>query len=1856
MVTSELRLEKWKQKLLDLGKKNRLLNYRETKRSNLKILEPDIDRIFQTLNSNQTLEFVLQEPEVDQISLFESEDNNNKYTKKIKLKPNQLLTDRSDSELIKTLAQIRNKAKTAIEEQSINILYVAFGFLSWKEVNNSNVEFKSPLVLVPVSLILESIWENYKLNMIDDDVLVNPTLLFKLDRDFGITLPSYDDYEEVELSSYLEGVHETVVSHGWKVIMEAHLSLFSFHKINMYQDLDKYSNKVLEHPLIKAFAGDRSELKEFPDELNNFDHDAKIRPIDTYQVVDADSSQQDAVVAAKKGISFVLQGPPGTGKSQTITNIIAECLADGKSVLFVSEKMAALEVVYKRLKEATLTDFCLQLHSRKANKREVLTELSRTLKISRVQTRDQALAVLDQLLEHRNQLNDYAKSLHIPCEPLGRSIYEIHGRLQQFQNAPDLVFNVNKVGNVTVFDINMYSRLLSDFARTASKLGSDYESNPWKGCNAKALTLELQHNLQTNFRKLSNTLVDLYQDASKYCCRLKLSEYNTLTEIATLIHILKVSARSTKPPVSWFTNEDITPLAEQASTYLELSNEYGKLKEKLLTLYHNDFLSLPATDIAYQIKTNTETALEQLSNENYPNGETVISHSESLCNDLNAISRFLEQVDIISKRLSDILGIDRPGKLVEVYDIIGLVSLILSEPHPADAWFDSHQLVAVKKAFNDAKDMHEQVTTQEQQLIEIFDREILSLDYTSMRTRFRAEYTSLLKYFKSSYYKDKKTIQALKRTPSNKLKDEQIVLILKQVKNIAEKKAWLSENKVNLSLLLGAWYNGEHTDWEKLDAALGNFMKIIEWFTHKEMPSSIRGLLINPAISLSDIKKTYDDLVNLMAGFSLRTIEKTLNLQIPVEKIAFGEMQQMASAAHKFVETALVPYYQATARYKGDTKPSYINVLSDLNKLMRLLTIEGEITEKSEQLKELYGYYFKGIDTNWNAILISLAWSNEFMEVIRQYHLPMAFVELVCLDDGSIAESADGANKIEYLYNSIKQNYDYLVSLFDEDTYDFAIYNIIKLHNWLDKCIGDFSALEEWIDFSASREKCIEAGLGDFVEKVIEACIPSNAIVGAFFKRFYRLWLDIMYQRFPAILSFRRRNHEELINDFRQLDENQLNIARARIRERLCQKLPDLNRFTTGKDELGILQRELGKRRKIMPLRKLFQNIPNLLLTLKPCFMMSPLTVSIFLDPECYKFDVVIFDEASQIYTEDAIGAIFRGSQVIIAGDSEQLPPTNFFTTSTGEIEFDTSDEDEIDSGSYESVLDEAKSILPEETLLWHYRSRHEHLIAFSNAKIYKNLVTFPSYVDRIPDHGVEYIYIKNGVYDRSGKRDNKIEAQKVAELVFGHFEKFPNRSLGVVTFSEAQQQAVEVAVRSLRIQNPEYEQFFDESNEEGFFIKNIENVQGDERDTIIFSIGYAKDQNGVLHMNFGPLSKSGGYRRLNVAITRAKYNVKLVGSIRPTDIDLDRTGAEGVKMLRSYIEFAIKGPDILLNEIVEPEKVYTESPFEEEIYKLLVDKGYKVVTQVGCSGYRIDMAIKHPLDSGRYVLGIECDGATYHSARTARERDRLRQSVLEDRGWRIYRIWSTDWIKDPQTETQRLLDFIEDSLNACIDNDPLDLFEQHVSKGKVMSLENICSVVDKTETTLNNKIDGYNFKEYKEADIDSIERTKIDSDSSYLTKVIRHILEVEGPIHYDLLCKRLVPLFGMQKATITVKRWVTHIFDNHLKKEVEESNGFYKIKGTTAGVRVPAYPDEARPIEYICIEEIADAMLAILCNSYGISSDDLIVETARIFGYNRTGGKIKDAMARGVKYLLERGIVEENAGKIIASYSKTNK
>jgi superfamily I DNA and/or RNA helicase/very-short-patch-repair endonuclease len=556
---------------------------------------------------------------------------------------------------------------------------------------------------------------------------------------------------------------------------------------------------------------------------------------------------------------------------------------------------------------------------------------------------------------------------------------------------------------------------------------------------------------------------------------------------------------------------------------------------------------------------------------------------------------------------------------------------------------------------------------------------------------------------------------------------------------------------------------------------------------------------------------------------------------------------------------------------------------------------------------------------------------------------------------------------------------------------------------------------DNWRDVGQAKAEIHKENLADIIEQ--DLVPPLNLIDYLYYKNIYERLLVSS----PGLSDLSGSSLESLRYRFLELDKLRKLESKQLILLRQQEIL--LNSLSSQSDGMVLLKREMNKKRNVLSVRKLLHNCFEELASIKPVFMLSPLTVSTFIPKKMHSFDLVIFDEASQVKPADAIGAILRGTKCIIVGDKKQLPPTRMFDSDSGDdlsyVDSFDKDIDPLANSSLkdiESILDFASSLnMPEMRLNWHYRSKFSSLIAVSNKEFYQNdLIVFPDARAPSENEGLVYTHIPNGNYDRSDTRKNTNEADVVVKEVIEHFKSNSTKSLGVVTFSVAQKEAIEERLFHTEEARRLKDEFNRHHEKEPFFIKNLETVQGDERDCIFISIGYGRAANSISNaISFGPLNQSGGERRLNVLISRAKYLCRVFSSLHYHEIDTDSSKNNGVLCLKTFLKYAeTKNLDVPIATGGD-----YDSEFERSVANSIKSLGFEVDCQVGSLGFKIDLAVKDPKYPGRYLFGIECDGATYHSSLTARERDRLRQEILESRGWVIHRIWSTDWFRNKNRE-----------------------------------------------------------------------------------------------------------------------------------------------------------------------------------------------------------------------------------------------
>ena len=1835
----------WKQKLLDLTKRNKMLQYRETKRTTLRILEPSFDELFHSIAVDEKpLSF--QQP-IDKdtdlrtwslLALMET------LSHPLAVHIGDIKTDGSIAERQKTLKNLRAKAKLATEEQGTNILYLSFGFLWWREKGASNQDWlKSPLVMVPVSLKLASLNAPYILERHDDDIVVNPTLSYLLSTEYGIDLPELDP-DAASLENFMSAMEELTDRHGWRLTRDVSMGLMSFAKISMYHDLDRNRERMSKNHVIRAMCGDVDAVNTIPEECESFRFD-EVPPNTWHQVLNADSSQQGAVLLSKAGVSFVMQGPPGTGKSQTIANIIAEGLADNKKILFVSEKAAALQVVYNRLAETRLADFCLPLHSHKVNKKEILETIGKNLRLENHRVKDSVMAELDELLHDREYLNRYVDELHEEIAPLGISIYTAYGHAAGLDHAADVPFAFPRILDVSHEAFSSMLYRVKGLENALLAMNCRLSDNPWNGCKPSTLSLEERLRVKNETQNLGSKLTELGRPfAEDEICR-SIGFSPSWDNAEALVEMLEALKETEPFPNLWLNPAVRESLHQAASQAQRNEREYSMLNNKITHIFDKrifdcepqkwlDSLAKSSANIRF-LEPYTNLSDDGL----LPNAREIRMRAVNLKEQLISLQG-------TSAEVAKMLNAPEADSLPALRRTGAVISAVLTVKNAKKEWFDQQIQKRLCEWLEMAKSHADAVDAVEQALLEEWEKELFLLDHNAILTRYKTDYTGFFRIFKSSYKVDKNAIRACSRKVLKKIDDSDAVALLQKLKQRGEHLDWFEDQLEEARSIFGEIYRGRLTDWDTLSSNIQSIDRLVTVFEGR-VPDRIIALACDEQADASKRKL----LSELADKFKEEAISKLQGHLCDVLGVSFADrewtshiypqLDLLVSACDDIAEvTAQVSALALREISAGDVRQHLLDIVKTSDTLEQLALAGKSCRDK-------FGDWLPS-NPDWDIVLDHLQKITTLAETADRRNC-LGFVENVC-DNGDIRSTVTALlARMQGVMRQAEPAMHHFASLF-EDVQELYHSDLPVLSLRCQACMNRFDLLERQLDYLNAKDACVRLGLSDFTERIQDEDNTIPDVADAFQRRFYHLWITEAGNTKTAIRTFRRTAHDSRIEKFIALDKKQLSIAQIRIREKLISRFPSTNRMLRVNDEVSVLQRELEKKRRIMPIRKLFRTIPKLLMELKPCLMMSPLSVAYFLEAESYNFDMVIFDEASQIFPQDAIGAIFRGKQVIIAGDTRQLPPTNFFSASTSNSgdEYDSDREEDAGPDSYDSILESASSFLPSQTLLWHYRSRHEHLIAFSNREIYgNNLVTFPSHTEKESGSGVEFIYVEDGAYEGGGRNCNVREAGCCVELVRAQIKNYPNRSLGIIAFSERQQQTIQDEIQRFREENPAYEWFFQEDKEEAFFVKNLENVQGDERDTILFSIGYAKDRNGRMFMRFGPLGHQGGERRLNVAITRAKFNVKLVSSILPSDIDLSRTSSEGVRMLRDYIEFAMKGSSTLNAS----ESIHEDNDeFVEVIAAFLQSKGYKVKTRHGCSSYTIDIAVRHPEDENRFIAGIECDGGVYCEAKTARDRDHLRGAVLRAMGWKLYRLWSTEWNRSNEIEAERLLSFLEEAMQSSIFTPIIE--DVQTEPSLVSPMEEISEAMpEPIESPVSEN--PYGFSYYEEADYLQTPYVDYPHFSKRAAEIL-YIVSVEQPIHQDLLYRRMAGSFGNQKTTVVVRNGVDELLARELRREIrlDKRNGFLTIKDfAEVTARAPKPEATPRQAEYISAQELGAAMLAIISATYGITDDDLIEETARVFGYERKGPKIMKAMNAALSRLKRKTLVRVVDEKLQLGY-----
>ena len=1443
------------------------------------------------------------------------------------------------------LLRLASDARTAEEEQGLNILYLAIGFLKWRESSSSDVWREAPLVLLPVELVRNERTSTHDIRAREDDITTNLPLRERLRTDFDIVLPEIDEAEGWTPSGYFAQMADAVSGQpGWMVDADGmQLGFFSFAKLLMHRDLDPAAwpdGALTESPLLggllaEGFDGGTSIFGP-EDSL-----DVLLDPADIIQVVDADASQTKVIEEVRRGENLVVQGPPGTGKSQTITNLIAAAAHDGKTVLFVAEKMAALSVVHHRLVRSGLRDICLELHSRSANKKALAQELGRTLMASAVEF--PGVSDTSGLRQNRDALNKISDLLHKPVGTSGDTPFRAMSEI------------IGLIGT---------------------------------GAQPPSIPLDGLEGLAAPERKAA------------------------LGAIARFIEAIRIVGSPEHHPYRGVLVYDLQP-----------------------------------------------TDLSRLDGE------------------LAAATAVLVQVSSEALRLAPTLVQPPPVSLADATALVTCLKILASAPE--------HTQLFVTQS--------------------LFDR--------VGQPRLIEALTAGIEWAEAQGEAESRFVGA----------------------------AWSAE----LGSLRAAIAGGQLSFYARI---FGPYRK-----ASGALAGLLSGTLPKPA---ADRLALVDQLANVQARRQ-RLADEEAWLQVGLGENWRGERTDFAGI--KAVSSWLAQAKAAGFRSSADLLAALANIETPSQAALSLAALVRDAQEKAEKpIARL------GLD-------------------LEQVELPAD------LKDVDLTELA-------------------------------AIFERMR---------ADSGRYADWASLARATAQTVENGAGGVIDAVADGRVEPAAAGNEFTYACAEARWNAARAMLPELGQLAGLDRHELVRLFQEKERSRMNDAQALILSRHFAQVP---KGSMG--EMGVIRGEIGRRSRHKPIRWVMKNAGSMVQRIKPVMLMSPISVAQFLPPGTVTFDLLVIDEASQIRPEDALGVIARARQIVVVGDQKQLPPTSFFDRLVDDVE-DEEEDDELPAGAtaadMESILSlcEARG-LRSRMLEWHYRSRDPSLIRVSNAEFYgDNLVLPPSPLQLDPNYGMKFRRVP-GVYARGKTTSaragtNKIEAQHVVKAVAEHAHKSPDLSLGVVAFSKAQSDTLTEALEYERRRDAVLDAFLREGRAEDVFVKNIENVQGDERDVILISVGYGpQEPNGRLTtMSFGPVNGEGGERRLNVLFSRARVRCEIFASFDPGDIDPSRTSRLGPRVLKRFLDFAKTG-------IIE-EQVATgleaDSPFEDDVARVIRDLGYEADPQVGTAGFRIDIGVRHPDRPGQYIVAVECDGAAYHAALWARERDRLRQDVLEGLGWRFHRIWSTDWFHRRDHEIRRLAE----ALLAA---------KEFASGGIVVRGANtggMLQVVDEEQNSRGPIEIGHlelTAAPYQRADL-SVRSTvePHEAPQGQIGDLIIRIVEIEGPIHVDEIARRIAAAFGKLKAgsrivdaTSRALNAVQRRSDNRLKKVGE----FVMTLDQAAASPVRDRKEEAGGVlkaEYLPPMEISAAVARISAESGIMPPEEMTKAVARLLGFRRVGPDLSEGI-----------------------------
>lgn len=1792
------RLREWRTALIERAGGERLHRFDPAGDGVLFLEEPTADEVFASLNSGGDPWRVWQPPR----RRGRSKSQGPRRRDEVRLRP------AAGESLPTCLARLHRRVRAA-HEAGLTVLYMLVGTIRWGGRDGSP-PLRAPVILLPVELRRESRRGPYALARGRGEARLNPALVLPGLCDHAPRLAD-PPRDWTSASAYLETLAASLAENGVEVGAEACFALFPAERLGLYEELTAIEEAALAHPLVRALAGEPSPDDAFGpwstvaglDELN---------PRESYSVLDANSGQRAVLEAVRERRPIVVvAGPPGTGKSQTIVNLLAEAVALGTSVLFVSGKVAALEVVRRRLSGAGLDGYCLALYSAK-DARELARELDRAWR-----ERPEATPAMEEpdfarLVELGAHLDRYARELHELVSPLERSIADVLGELATLHQAPRLHWIPADVDRLTP-DVLEQTLALARRLSPVWRFAGDADF-PWR----RVISFEAGAKAREEWRGLleeATRATEEFRSAAETLARSRgLPEPGSPAGASRLLESDVLLRQSQAVPRHWLTELDLGVARTEAETWRQVSDARRGCIAALRERFRPGFFELPE-GFLHEMEAANRRIEVLLGRE----ARSVLEARDGLEKWMRSTLRFLPRWEREAQALADALGLkDFKPSMESCVRIARLAQLLAGPEPPPWNWLDRRACARLAKVLDELDAAHAHYRATRRSILAEYKDTVMELDVDALIYRFSQLYKGALRWLRPQYYRDRALVRSLRidgRFPNDPTGE------LRKARSLKQQATAFEPLRNKHRELLGPYATGPDVPLARARKALetaGSTLDLLantsefELLTSRLREGPLAGEFTATA---SKLAKSVGDNRTLRTGAEGALPQGAVPEHgEAIEHLPFDRLGRWL----KETVDVMGDLAARLERVQGLTVAPEAGPLSLDDAIDALLErnsayeTEQRLAANAGRLQDLYGSLFQGNETDWSAVLGALERAVEIRRKLAEGALPRRL-----LDAPVHADSVSDHETCRRLEARVGELYEQLAQRFEQprstrrhpadakDGWEAILWRLGDLRARLDD-------LEGWSEFCRVRQECDKMGLGPLLEELVARDVPAEALADAVRRSLLEAWYEHRKEEAPALRDFGSEGQESLLAEFRRLDRRLREDGSARV---IAAAEAAMGADVAPPEELAAIKAALEG--PPLSTHDLLGRAPRLLRRLKPIVMASPAGACALL-PRDLAFDVAVFDEAVRIPTEEAVGCILRASRIVVFGDPQQLPPA-------------CGEDAHAPRGLFEELTELGAEVA---RLQWHCGSRHDALMAFSNTHFCGGGLAVPPSATRIDGSlGVHLELVEGETYDGDSKA-NQAEAERVAVFIEEHLRRSPDRSLGVVAFGEGQRRAIDQALDRLLESHPDLEALVRDDILEGLFVKEVSESQGDTRDVVILSLGCGRGADGAVEMEPGPLLGPAGGRYLNVALTRAREQLVLVSSVRAADIDPARASSEGLRLLSAYLDYAEWG------QAAPPVRPERGSLLRRNVAEAVRAAGYRVAQSMGQGRLAVHLAVAHTSHPERFILALECDDDTEDARLTPRDRDLLRPEILERLGWRIHRVWSPDWAVRRAAEVERLLGALEEAGARQRVSEPVAA--QSVAPtatvaeaaspapGSPGAIEapsaasgDEALVTAASEPAAN---EGPRAVPYEAAHVGPVKlpsrRLEDASNREAIVALLREVLEVEAPVHRDLAALRIVSACGARRGKRADEAIDLGIRTAEERGWLQRKGDFlYSVeKGDATSVRVPTTGDPAsrRDAAHIPPDEVGRGARLLLLRTPRLERRELVTRLGQVFGFRR--------------------------------------